>query len=238
MGAIWVLLGLLVPAALIAALVLFTLRARAGEPFTVRLALLFRLYLYLMSLVSLMVMVFGLAFLLNAGFTPAFGKDFSYQAPPLYRPIEKATPPPAKGEGPEAAVPQGASNLEEQRANRDKELNRQFREGLINGIIMTALGGVVWVTHTVARRRMDAPLERKENLLNRAYVMVLLLIFGIGSIVGLTSGLSQAVKFAVAGDEYTYRSAPGNSLAIAIMFVPFWIYYLIAVFREVRQEGA
>ena len=85
-------------AAIIGAVVYIVLRLRAGEPFLISLGFLLRVYLYLGSLISLLVLMSGLAGLANAGFSQVFGKEFSYQPESALRPPQRPAASPVGGE--------------------------------------------------------------------------------------------------------------------------------------------
>ena len=63
-----------------------------------------------------------------------------------------------------------------------------------------------------------------------------LAIFGVIGVISLIAGVQDALKYLLLPvDQYTYRNPPGQSVAMGIVFVPAWLYYLWAL---VRQSGA
>lgn len=209
-------------AAVIGGIVYFILRLRAGEGITVSLRFLLIAYLYLASVVGLLVMVHGTALLLNAGLSIPLGRDFSYSAAPIFRDSKEPKQPSA----------------DEQKLQRARMLERSFREGVLNGIVNVFFGGLVWGVHVVTRRRMERGTEKEYGLLRKSYLIVLLVIFGIGSIITLPAGTFEAIRYYVIEpiEEFVFRNPPGPKLATSIVFTPVWVFYLLSTLREVRRS--
>jgi hypothetical protein len=125
---------------------------------------------------------------------------------------------------------------EEQQPQEQEGLARAARRGLVDGITLTIVGGLIFAMHWAGRRTLEPPEERRRGFLNRTYVFLLLVIFGVGTIVSLPQALVQSVFFSIEGAEgVDYRGPPGRNLATALVFVPFWLYYLLALLRQVRR---
>ncbi len=222
-------------AAVIGGVVYFILRLRAGERVTVSLRFLLSAYLYLASIVGLMVLVHGAALLLNAGLSIPLGRDFSYSAQPIFRPMGTLE----TRESREGKLLTGQPTIEEQRAQRARMLERSYREGILNGAINAFFGGLVWGVHLFARRRLEAGTETQQDILRKPYLIVLLLIFGIGSVITLPSGTFEAIRYYVIEpvEEFEFRNPPGPKLATSVIFTPVWVLYLLATLREVKKMG-
>ena len=213
-------------ASIIGAVVYIVLRLRSGEPFLISLGFLLRVYLYLGSLISLLVLMSGLAGLANAGLSQAFGEEFSY------RPENISRLPPIREPGGELNPP----TEEETQQQRDEGLARAVRRGIIDGISTTLAAGLLFAAHWGGHRALESPEERRRGYLNRIYVFLLLVIFGVGTIVSLPQAIVQSITFATeSGSEELYRQPPGENLATALVFIPFWLYYLATVLRQVRR---
>ena len=213
-------------AAIIGAVVYVVLRLRSGEPFVISLGLLLRAYLYLGSLISLLVLMSGLAGLANAGLSQTFGREFSYQPETVFR------SPPIRG----PVTDLEDRNQEEVLQQRDEGLSRAVRRGVIDGISTTLVAGLLFAAHWGGRRSLESPEERRRGYLNRIYVFILLIIFGVGTIVSLPQAIVQSITFAIeSGSEVQFRQPPGSNLATALVFIPFWLYYLATVLRQVRR---
>lgn len=216
----------------IAGIATLVVRARNHRPITFTFRHLVSIYFNLLTIAGLIVMVIGLSSLVNAGLSQVLGKEFSFQAPPLY----KIEPPPA----PEIREPlpytkERYPSLEEQRAQRERQLEEDYRDSLLRGTSLSLVGGLVWGLHLYGRRRYGDGAEGA--FFNMAYLAILLAIFSIVSIVALPQAVYQTLRFyIIPADEFTYLQAPGPMLAASIVFVPFWIYYLLAFLGELRRE--
>ncbi len=211
-------------AAIIGGIIYFIMKLRAGETVTVSLRFLFTAYLYLASIVGLLVLVNGLALLLNFSFSVPLGKEFSYKAEPVYYSTPVGEP----------AKPVTQLTVEE----RTKLLDIASKEGILSGFINLFFGALIWGVHVVLRKLLLAKEEVRGSLLNKAYLIILLLIFGSGSVVNLPSGTFDTLRYYVVEriQDLTYVNPPGPKLSSAIVFIPIWFYYLFATIREVRRS--
>ena len=215
--------------------VYYFISLRRGENVQLSLRGLFRAYLYLLALVSLLITVGGLAQLVNAGFASALGHDFSYYA----KWVEEPRPPirnllDAEGRPREltAAEQEEDRRIEEER--RTKGLERAYQEGLLDGIIFTGIGAILWGVHAWSRRKLETPEERESGILNRVYLIVVLLAFGIITISSLPAGVRDALRYAILDSDD--GSPPGGRLSTAIVALPFWIVYLMGTVRAIRRQ--
>lgn len=184
-------------------------------------------YCYAVTLVSLVTVVLGLSSLANAGLSFVFGREFSFQAPPVFaRPMEG--PP-----GAERLQP----SVEEQQERRARALENAFRESLVQGITLPVVGGLIAAVHVLARRSLEPAAGPDAGFFRKPYLALLLAVFGGVALVSLPVGIYEAVRYAVlAPDPESYRPAPGGTLANAIAFTPFWLYFLWATVREWRRS--
>ncbi len=218
-------LTVLVPVAILGILVvtavLFIQRGAGGLDASPRVLL--RLYLYLGSLVSILVLVFGLSQLLG-GALGAVAPEFTYGVPPQAIPaIEAARP----GEPPRPEARAPLRSAEEQNA-------RRTREGLLQGITSAVVGAIFWGVHWYGRRQLETAEERA-SLLRRAYFLLGVVIFGVASIVLLPIALYSALRwFLIPVGEFDFRQGVGESLAAALVIVPVWLVYLRIVLRDLR----
>ncbi len=223
-----VVLGLAVVAA---AVVFLAMRLRSGEPFAISFRVVLTAYFYLLSIAGLIVLLVGLSGLVNAGLSTVAGRDFSYNRPP------SGIPRPVPAVPPGIAAPQ-APSPEEQKLEADRQQEREFREGLLQGISMSLVGGLVWLTHSLGRRRTEGALERQRGFLNTGYLVVLLVIFSLVGIISLASGVFETLRFYLVepATQFEFRPPPGPNASAAIVFVPAWAYYLIALLRNFRER--
>lgn len=216
-------LGLIV---VVAGIVYFVMRVRAGEPLRLSFQFLLTLYFYIVSIASLLVLVVGLTGLVRAGLSLPLGQEFSYLDSSLYYRYEAPGGVPEKGREPITA--------EQLRLRMDQA----FREGILQGVSLSLVGGLVWGLHYLGRRRREA--LGGDIFLVRAYPLLLLVIFSVVGLISAPMALYETLRFYLVPppEELWMRSAPGESLATAIVFVPFWVYYLLTFLRRVKGETA
>lgn len=231
-------IAILVLVALVAAIggaVYLALRLRSGEHIAFPTRLLFRLYLYVISLISLVTLVAGLSDLVQAGLGAALGKEFSYNPVHVGEPIRPA-PEPVKGE-PAPVDPKANEEL------RQKGLDRALQEGLLNGLSLSIVGAAVLALHTWGRRRLETEEERR-GIPHRVYLILLLVLFGGVTLITLPSAIYEALRYYLLDTaRQDYGNRPGGALASAIVALPVWAYYLRATIGMLRRgngsdEGA
>ena len=222
--AILILLGLV---AAIGVAINFVVRVRSGEAVSFPLRLLFRAYLYLISIVSIVILMVGLSGLVQAGLGATLGEEFSYspvfKSSALLRPVS-----------PEERPLTPAPDLKE--TGREEGLDRALKEGVLNGLSFTLVGGAVLGLHLWGRRRLESEEERS-GMLNRSYLILLLVMFSVAALVALPSAVFDTLEYYIldSGDEFR-QGRPGSRLAAAIVTVPAWVYFLNATLRILRRQ--
>ena len=224
--AILILLGLV---AAIGVAINFVVRVRSGEAVSFPLRLLFRAYLYLISIVSIVILMVGLSSLVQAGLGATLGKEFSYS------PVFKSSAP-LRPVSPEEGLVKPAPDLKE--TGREEGLDRALKEGVLNGLSFTLVGGAVLGLHLWGRRRLESEEERS-GMLNRSYLILLLVMFSVAALIALPSAVFDTLEYYIldSGDEFR-QGRPGSRLAAAIVTVPAWIYFLNATLRILRRQEA
>ena len=215
------LFGVLIPVAVLGVLVvggvLFFQRGAAGLDASPRSLL--RIYLYLGSLVSLLVLVIGLSQTVT-GVMGAVAPDFTYGQQP--QPIPAA---------PDGTVPPVRTPPQDQN-------ERRTRESLLQGITSAAAGGLFWAVHWYGRRSLETPAERTSSL-RRGYYLLGTAVFGVASIVVVPMAVYNALRwFLIPLAQFEYRSGAGESLAAALVIVPFWLGFLRTVVNDLRRAPA
>lgn len=221
------LLAILIPVAilgvLVLAAVLFFQRGGAGIDASPRSLL--RIYLYLGSLVSILVLVWGLS-VAGTGVIGAIAPDFAYGSPALVRPVPDCPPGEARC-GP---------NAPEQAALQRQQWERQTRENLLQGLTSAIAGALFWAVHWYGRREIETRDERA-GLLRRGFYLVGTAVFGIASIVLLPAAVYSALRFwLIPLGEFDFRPGVGESLAAALVVVPAWLVFLRIVLGEMRRQ--
>ena len=230
-------------AAAIAGGVYFFFSLRRGEDVQLSLRGLFRGYLYILSLASLLIMISGISHLVQWGFAVGFGNEFSYRPARVEPPtlaIRSLVPPDRFPYEREARLQEltpeereEARRLEEER--RIKGLDLALRTGLLDGIIFTAIGALLWGAHLWGRRRLETIQERESSALNRIYLIVLILVLGIITISTLPVAARDALRYGLLDTGLAF-SPPGGRLGTAIVVLPFWLVYLAVTVRAVRRQ--
>jgi hypothetical protein len=225
-------LGLGIPALVIAGIVYLVFRARGGRAVRVPFKSVVRVYVYAVILVGIGLTVLGgVSNLIKAGFGEAFGSEFSYRE--AYDEYKYSRPPyrpePARGTegtGGDASTPVEPLTVEptlQQRVDR-------AREGtVINGVSLAIIGAIIWIAHALGRRRLETEEER-DDILNRAYLIVALLMFTIAAIVSLVTGIPETLRYFFL-DSLDRRESPGGPLSVGVAALPIWVYYLILTLR-------
>lgn len=227
--------GILIPVSIIAVLgfviaagVFMLQRVRSGQPLVLSFRTIAAAYFHLMAIATLLVLTVGLSTGIKAGLADAFGREFSYSRPVTMRaavgPGGTARPPPP--------VP------EEQQERQRKDIERQYQNDWIQGITLTLVGAVLWGLHLFGRRRVTPEEPETRQFFARAYSTVLLAIFGLVGVVALPMGMYELLRFfLVPLDESAPNQPPGASVAMAVVFVPIWIYYLNDILARSRREN-
>ena len=210
------------------------LRLRAGEEVTFPLRLLLRIYLYLITLISIIVLVTGASGLVQAGLGAALGKEFSYS--PVYfkvPPIRVVEPSEDAGE----KLAQEAERAIEEQERLESGLDRAMKEGILKGVSFTLVGAMILGLHSWGRRRMETEDDRR-GVFHRVYLILLLVIFGVITLITLPSAIFDTLRFHILeqADEFGRNVRPGEPLATAIVSLPVWAYYLNVTLRLVRRQ--
>ena len=219
-----VLLGL---AAAVGGVIYYVIRARSGEAVSFPLRLLFRAYLYIISIISIVILVVGGASLVRAGLGATLGKEFSYSS--AY--IKFVPRPVVPEETPKELTP------EEEEVQLESGLDRAFKEGILDGLSSIVVGALVLGLHMWGRRRLESE-EDRTSMLNRVYLILLLVIFGIVALTALPMAINDTLRYYILDLDEFSRVVPGSRLAMAIVTVPVWAYYLYATLRALRREEA
>ncbi|MBI2885688.1 MAG: hypothetical protein HYY02_00615 [Chloroflexi bacterium] len=223
-------LGILAFVAVLVALgVYVALRMRAGQPvgFTFRTVVL--AYFSMMSIASFLVLAAGLTSGAKAGLSDALGREFSYFTPPKLRPAPPEGP--GSGRGGELRPPS-----EEEQARNQRQVERQYQEDWIQAGSLVAVGSLLWALHLWGRRKAESQDEASAPFFRRASTTMLLAIAGIAGIISLPTGIYELLRYLLLPtDDLFSRQPPGSTLAMALVFVPIWLYYLL---QALRRSGA
>ena len=255
MEVIWIALiafvSLVGVALLVGGAVVLISRFSGKEPIRVSLRFLLRLYLYVVIIAGLLVFTQGASSLLRAGFAGIGGKDFSYN--PVYVPLPedsiRDTPTAVELKGQQLLTEADREKLSQIYAERDQKrleldkkrrrlgLDRALDEGIIEGVSFILIGALIWGAHVVGRRRLETK-EDEESPLNRIYLILITVIFGVITIVNLPQAVFESLRFGLLDpvSQFGHTFQPGGKLALSITALPIWLIYLWGSIRAVRKS--
>ena len=98
------------------------------------------------------------------------------------------------------------------------------------------IGLALLVVHYFGRRWVETE-EESSDMMRRVYLFVGLIIFTLVTLISLTAGIPETLKYALLENELGEES-PGETLAIAIVALPIWLFYLIETIRKERANRA
>ena len=109
---------------------------------------------------------------------------------------------------------------------------------MIEGVSFAVIGAIIWIVHVLGRRLLETQEER-ESTLNRIYLIVLVVIFGVITIVNLPQAVFEGIRFYFLDpvDEFSNLGQPGGKLSLSIAALPIWIVYLVSAIRDVRRAS-
>lgn len=184
-----------------------------------------KIYVYFMMLASIVVFVAGASFLLNGLFAKQVGDAFSYR--PEYVNVV-----------PELDASGNPKYVEPTYAIPPQAMQRD----LIRGITMVSFGLVILIVHILVAHSVESEEERKRSPLYRIYIVLGLSIFTIGSLISIPVGIYKTLSYYLISqpdslDPYQ-RLVPGESLSSAIAYLPFWIYFIFALYKLQKEHKA
>lgn len=223
--------GVLAVAAVLGAIalvvVLFLQRGREGIDLAPRGLL--RIYLYLASLAGIVVLSIGIAATLNYGLARVAGDEFVYGGS-YGRPYPSPVCPPGAAGCKEPTAEELARQEEQQRQQQERQRN----EGLLQGITYTVFGLIFWGAHWSARRGLGETDPGMAGL-RRGYLMLGTVVYGVGTIVLVPTGVYQALAFwLLPAPEGVYRQG-AETLAGGLVSLVVWLIYLRLVVTEFRR---
>ncbi|HIN93726.1 MAG TPA: hypothetical protein EYM99_13035 [Alphaproteobacteria bacterium] len=184
-----------------------------------------RIYFYVVLLISVgLFAIGGLSTLLKVGFGEIVGPEFSYGD--VYE---------------EHRYDQEERQRENYPAHLDGEprtlperIDLAIRGNLINGLSMAMIGLSLLVVHYFGRRWIETE-EESSDMMRRIYLFAGLIIFTLVTLISLTAGIPETLRYALLENELGEES-PGETLSIAIVALPIWLFYLIETIRKERAN--
>jgi len=208
--------------------IFFAVRGQgSGDSFTFRNLL--RAYLRLAYMVSLVVFMVGAVTTLTAAFATTFGHQFSYGND-------------FSGNVTCTSITVNGNQQQNCRPVPTPGDDRRQKEDLIQGLSLLVAGLVIGGAHRVGQLSMESVDERRSSGLARAEYLIGTIGFGLVSIVALPAAAYSVLSYnLISQSPGSYNSGgdiPGPTLAVAIVFVPAWAYYLVSFVRRVRSQAA
>ena len=229
---LFAILGLVIPLLIIEGIVyvILKLRGSASLRFSYRDAL--RVYFYAMILISVGLLALGgVSTLLKVGFGEIVGREFSYgQVYEEHRSNQERL---ANQERLDNQL--YPTKFEEETRSLTEKVEFAMRTSLINGVSLTAIGVFLWLVHFFGRRWVETQDQRSDSL-RKLYLMAGLIIFAMTTIVSLSTGIPEALRYALL-DINPGEESPGEPLSIAIVGLPVWLFYLVATIRTMRTAS-
>ena len=106
---------------------------------------------------------------------------------------------------------------------------------MIQGISFTLIGGIIWGAHLFSRRKLETAKDRSSPI-SRAYLIIMVVIFGLITIINLPQAVFEGFRFYLLEplNEFDRKSSPGGKLALSIVTLPIWIVYLVGAIKAAR----
>lgn len=234
---------------LIGGIVYLIQRLRSGVGLVLPMRFLLRLYLYVVTIAGLLLLAQGGSGLLQVGLASALGNDFSFhpvfvqgdfdRKPRTTDPLELKDRAQLTEEErvrlAEILEQRAVGDLAQRKEQREKGLDRAFREGLIQGISFTLIGGIIWGAHLFARRKLESPEDRLGPM-NRAYLIIMVIVFGLVTIINLPQAVFEGFRYFILDplNEFNRNAPPGGKLALSIVTLPIWMIYLVGAIKSAR----
>jgi len=106
---------------------------------------------------------------------------------------------------------------------------------LILASTLLGTGLVICVLHTYGRRFLEKQVEKVPPGPRLTYLFSMLVSFSIAGLVSLPLAIYQTVNHFVEGSSHRHDD-PSMGLAVAMVVVPLWAYYMFRVLRDIRQN--
>ena len=202
----------------------FAVRGQGGgDSFSFRNLL--RAYLRLGYFVSLVVFLAGATMTLTSAFGAVVGHDFSY-GPNYSSALATKCPPTFYGGQPNCVNP---PNPPDPRQDED----------LIRGLSLLVAGLLIGGAHRFGQLSMESAEERRQSGLTKAEYLIGTVAFGLVSIFALPAAAYSVLSYNLISHNTSNSGGeiPGPTLAVALVFLPAWIYYLVSFVHKVRSAG-
>jgi cytochrome bd-type quinol oxidase subunit 2 len=110
----------------------------------------------------------------------------------------------------------------------------EIANDVTTGVTLLATGMVICLLHVLGRRAVEKQEDKTTKTLRRVFLFLMLGIFSIAGLVSLPLAVNSSLHYYIA--DSSSHDTPERELASALIAVPFWLYYLFRVLREMRTE--
>lgn len=193
--------------------------------------MLLKIYLYLMTFITLIVAVAGASSFTNALLSQKYGLPFSYSLEKTNEYYGKEIPEDDYYTGPECYLGE-AMEIEGQRVCVEKDL---AKKSIINGGSFAISMILLFLIHKFG----IIMTEKKRVLpwLKKIYTFASLLVFSLAGVVIIPVSIYQLFTYIyMRPEDITMIDAPGLPLSIMIFVIPLWIVFLISTIR-LKEEN-
>jgi fructose-specific phosphotransferase system IIC component len=117
----------------------------------------------------------------------------------------------------------------------------RLQDDLIRGISLMVTGLIVGLGHRFGQFATETPEERRRSGLARAENLVGTLAFGLVSIIALPVASYSILHRVILGGQSVnsgQTDTPGAALALALVFLPAWLYYLYRFVMGARRRDS
>jgi hypothetical protein len=194
---------------------------RGGEPFTLATAT--ALYARVALIGGVLMSLIGAGVIIKAGFG-FINLAYSYYQPYAY--AASGTPPVCPSSAPcppDTAILTQNSYYEQQRG-----------QDLVLGITLLVIGIVVVVAHLYLARAVAGMAGGSPAWVTRGTQLALTVMTAIVGIPSAAFGLYQMLSYFIIGPSQS-QGPWGESLGLAIAFVPAWIYFMTRLVQDLRR---
>lgn len=197
---------------------------------------LWKIYLYVMVLVSLMLFIFGGYRFTKAMFAKALGIQFSYSTS-IYQPAQPTIEDRNGKSEPVMidTIETGDEGIIEYQGEKYVYSANQYKADMIDGLTMFVSLLLIYAIHRFLILKADTD---KNSFLKKAFNFTGLAQYGILSVVAIPIGVYDVIKYLTEDlNLASYnRALPGASLAVLIFVVPAWIVFLARMAKENNKK--
>ncbi len=192
------------------------------KPLNITVKMLFKIYLYVISFISLAVSVIGGTMLLKAGASYAFGISFSYDLPAITGAESTLKDPDMEPIAPDC-YEGNAITVNDQKVCFNEDTRKQE---IITGATFFVSMLMIFGLHQFALSRLEK--KSKTPWLKKIYTFVSLILYSIVGVIIIPTAIYQlATHLLYRVNDVTLYDAPGTAIGILIMTLPLWIFFLV-----------